>query len=168
MFTLVAVTPSSACWRICLNRFPLDGSVGSGPHLTLSSAAAWIASYSFGATTPRKLFFWSTFTPGMWATELASTDTICGLVPSPYAPWPSGRTTRPCSIPLTRMFWTYVYFPVTLAGMSTRPGPGATPTIVYCDTGFVPGAPGERPAPGDGTNTGFGRTSVAARPWLEP
>src|SRR5437868_12952266 len=52
--------------------------------------------------------------------------------------------------------------------MSTRPGPGATPTSLYSLTGFVPGAPGERPCPGDGTNGGVGSTSAAARPWLEP
>ena len=52
--------------------------------------------------------------------------------------------------------------------MSTRGGPGATPTSLYCDTGLVPGAPGERPGPGDGTNAGVGSTSAAARPWLEP
>src|ERR1700750_2707366 len=75
---------------------------------------------------------------------------------------------RPCSIPGTRTFWTYVYLPVTFGGMSTRPGPGATPTSLYCETGFVPGAPGERPGPGAGTNAGEGSTPAAARPWLEP
>ena len=61
-----------------------------------------------------------------------------------------------------------MYVPVTLAGMSTRAGPGAMPTSLYWPTGFVPGAPGERPGPGDGTNAGVGSTSAAARPWLEP
>src|SRR5262245_53361907 len=52
--------------------------------------------------------------------------------------------------------------------MSTRGGPGSTPTSLYPLTGFVPGAPGERPWPGDGTNGGVGKTSAAASPWLEP
>ena len=52
--------------------------------------------------------------------------------------------------------------------MSTRSGPGETPTSVYWLTGLVPGAPGDRPGPGDGTNAGVGRTSAAASPWLEP
>src|SRR5919205_4142866 len=66
------------------------------------------------------------------------------------------------------MLWTYVYLPFTLSGMSTRPGPGATPTSLYSLTGFVPGAPGDSPCPGEGTNGGVGSTSAAARPWLEP
>ena len=37
--------------------------------VTFSCAAAWIASYSCGATTPRKLPFWRTFAPGMWLIE---------------------------------------------------------------------------------------------------
>src|SRR3954451_25470137 len=75
---------------------------------------------------------------------------------------------RPWSMPRTRTFWTYVYRPSTLSGMSTRAGPGDTPTSLYWLTGFVPGAPGLKPWPGDGTNGGVGRTSAAASPWLEP
>src|SRR5438477_8032321 len=75
---------------------------------------------------------------------------------------------RPWSIPGMRTFWTYVYLPVTFAGMSTRPGPGATPTSLYWPTGLAPGAPGESPWPGEGTNGGVGSTSAAARPWLDP
>src|SRR5205823_3930226 len=52
--------------------------------------------------------------------------------------------------------------------MSTRPGPGATPTSLYWLTGFVFGAPGLRPWPGDATNGGVGSVSFAARPSLEP
>src|SRR6476469_7339316 len=52
--------------------------------------------------------------------------------------------------------------------MSTRCGPGRMPTILYWLTGFVNGAPGDRPGPGDGTNAGVGSTSCEARPWLEP
>src|SRR3954454_12892506 len=75
---------------------------------------------------------------------------------------------RRWSIRGPRTFWTYVYLPVVLSGMSTRPGPGETPTSLYWLTGFVPGAPGLSPWPGDGTNGGVGSTSAAARPWLEP
>src|SRR3954454_8384899 len=67
-----------------------------------------------------------------------------------------------------RMFWTYVYEPVTFGGMSTRCGPGRRPTSLYWLTGFVFGAPGERPGPGAGTNAGVGRTSCDASPCLEP
>src|SRR3954466_8226342 len=75
---------------------------------------------------------------------------------------------RPWSIPGTRTFWPYVYLPVVLSGMSTRGGPGEMPTSLYWLTGFVPGAPGESPWPGDATNGGVGRTSAAARPRLQP
>ena len=43
------------------------------PRSTFSSAAAWIASHSSGATTPRKFPTWTTCTFGMCATELLST-----------------------------------------------------------------------------------------------
>src|SRR3954452_15093174 len=75
---------------------------------------------------------------------------------------------RPWSMPGTRMFCTYVYLPVTLSGMSMRGGPGEMPTSLYWLTGFVPGAPGDRPGPGAGTNAGVGRTSFAARSVLDP
>src|SRR5262249_54364019 len=52
--------------------------------------------------------------------------------------------------------------------MSTRGGLGSTPTSLYWLTGFVPGAPGDRPWPGDGTNGGVGRTSAAASPRPDP
>ena len=41
----------------------------------------------------------TTRTPGMCLIELSSTETIFGIVPSPYAPWPRGRTSRPWSMP---------------------------------------------------------------------
>src|SRR5579884_1921318 len=79
----VATFPPLSSLRIWLQMSPLDGSAGRGPHLTCSSAAAWIASYSLGATTPRKLFLRTMRTPGMWLIDEASTETICGFVPSP-------------------------------------------------------------------------------------
>jgi hypothetical protein len=68
--------------------------------LTFSCAAAWIASYSSGATTPRKSPLRTTFAFGMWAIELSSIETIGA--PVPYAACPRGRTIRPWSIPGTR------------------------------------------------------------------
>ena len=44
--------PAVSCARIAPKRFPLPGSAGMGAHLTFSWAAAWIALYSSGATTP--------------------------------------------------------------------------------------------------------------------
>ena len=64
-------------------RFPLPGKAGIGAHFTFSSTAAWIALYSSGAVTPRKLPFWTTFASGMWLIDHASTETTCGFVPSP-------------------------------------------------------------------------------------
>ena len=59
MFTSseAATWPAVSCARIVPKRFPLPGSTGIGAHLTFSSAAAWIALYSSGATTARKFFF---------------------------------------------------------------------------------------------------------------
>ena len=48
----------------------MPGRIGLVFHTTFSCAAAWIASYSFGATTPRKLPTCTTFAPGMCAIEL--------------------------------------------------------------------------------------------------
>ena len=53
----------------------MPGRIGFVFHTTFSCAAAWIASNSFGATTPRKLFTCTTCAPGMCAIELASTLT---------------------------------------------------------------------------------------------
>ena len=64
-------------------------SFGSFFQTTFSWAAAWIASYSFGATTARKLPTWTTLTPGMCLIELASTLSgkwFCEVT----APWPRG------------------------------------------------------------------------------
>ena len=71
-------------------------------HTTFSCAAAWIASYSSGATTARKLLTCTTLRArDVRAIELGSkligTFELYG-----YAPWPRGRTIRPCSIPGTR------------------------------------------------------------------
>ena len=108
--------------RICLHMFPLPEIVGGSAHFTFSCAAAWIASYSFGATTPRK----SSAPDDPRARDVRDRALVdrddLRRVPSPYAPWPRGRTSRPCSIPGTRMLCTYVYVPVTLAGMSIRGG----------------------------------------------
>ena len=55
VFTPVRGTMSVAgVFLIDSKRFPLPGSVSSFAQVTFSSAAAWIASYSCGATTPRK------------------------------------------------------------------------------------------------------------------
>ena len=70
-------------------------------HTTFNCAAAWIASNSFGATTLRKLPTCTTFAPGMWAIDFASTLTATFELYG-YAPCPRGRTMRPCSIPGTR------------------------------------------------------------------
>ena len=51
----------------------MPGRIGLVFHTTFSCAAAWIASNSFGATTPRKLPTCTTFAPGMWAIDFAST-----------------------------------------------------------------------------------------------
>ena len=83
----------------------MPGRIGFVFHTTFSCAAAWIASNSFGATTPRKLSTWTTFAPGMCAIDLASTLTGTFEVVG-YAPWPRGRTMRPCSIPGTRTWCT--------------------------------------------------------------
>ena len=83
----------------------MPGRIGFVFQTTFSCAAAWIASYSFGATTPRKLFTCTTFAPGMCAIEVGSTLTGTFELYG-YAPWPRGRTIRPCSIPGSRTFWT--------------------------------------------------------------
>ena len=68
--------PAASRSRICLQRFPLPEIVGGSAHSTFSWAAAWIASYSFGATTPRKSPRRTTCTPGMCLIELSSTERI--------------------------------------------------------------------------------------------
>src|SRR6266851_9585921 len=83
----------------------------------------------------------------MWLIDFGSTEISLGAVPSPYAPCPRGRTTRACNMPGSRMLCTYVYVPLTLAGMSMRGGPGAFPTSAYWASDFVPGAPGSSPGP---------------------
>src|SRR4051794_21121885 len=89
-------------------KFAVGVSFGSSFQTTLSCAAAWIASYSFGAVTARKLPTCTTFTFGMWLTDDAST--LCGkLFCDVTPPWPCGRTTRAWSMPGSRTLWTYVY-----------------------------------------------------------
>src|SRR5262249_19545625 len=102
------VCPPAPWLRLCVPRFATPGIRRIGAHRPFSWAAAWIASYSLGATTPRKLPIWRTFTFGMWLTDFGSTDITFGAVPSPYAPCPRGRTTLAWSIPGSRMLWTYV------------------------------------------------------------
>ncbi len=97
---------------------PFPGIVADSAHLTFSCVAAWITSCSTGPTTPMKSPLRMTRTPLMFLIELSSTLTArTGWV---YGPWPRGRTTRPCSIPGSRMLWTYGYVPATLAGVSMR------------------------------------------------
>ena len=84
-------------------RLPLPGSFGVLSQVTRSCAAAWIAFHSSGATTPTKLPFCTTVTLGMCSTELLSSERT--VAPWVSAAWPRGRTTRPWSIPGTRMFW---------------------------------------------------------------
>ena len=64
-------------------KFPTGLIVGGSFQATLSRAAAWIASYSFGATTPRKLPFCTIWTPGMCATDDWSMLSGTGVEPSP-------------------------------------------------------------------------------------
>ena len=109
----------SPAWRSHDQKLPEPASFGSFFQTTFSWAAAWIASYSFGATTARKLPTWTTLAPGMCLIDDASTLTgkwFCEVT----APWPRGRTTRAWSIPGTRMLCTYVYLPVILPGRSMR------------------------------------------------
>ena len=55
----------------------------------------------------------------MWLIEL--TSTLCGKwFCAVFAPAPWGRTIRACIIPGTRTLCTYVYVPITFAGMSMR------------------------------------------------
>src|SRR5947199_4775545 len=68
----LVVFVSPAC-RSQLQKLPEPESFGSDFQTTLSCAAAWIASYSFGATTARKLFTWTTCAFGMWAIDFGST-----------------------------------------------------------------------------------------------
>ena len=100
--------PAASMSRIFFNRFPLAGSFGRSPHVTLSWAAAWIACHSVGATTPTKSLVADDLRARICLIELSSTERTFGAVPPPYAPWPRGRTTRPCTMPGTRMLWTYV------------------------------------------------------------
>jgi hypothetical protein len=95
--------PALSSARITSNSFPPGSTFGGAAHLTFNCAAAWMASYSFGATTPRKSFLRTTRAPGMCLIELSSTEMIGA--PKPYTPCPRGRTHRPCNMPGTRMFW---------------------------------------------------------------
>ncbi len=93
-------------------------SVGASDHFTFSSAAAWTALYSSGATTPTKFPFWTTWAPG--CARSTSGRATASVAPADWAAWPRGRTTRPWSMPGTRTLWEYVVSPVTMAGMSIR------------------------------------------------
>ena len=103
---LAAARPAASWARICLKSPPGVGRIELSFQVTFSCAAAWIASYSRGAITPRKSPWRTTFAPAMWLIERSSTETIGAPVPN--GPWPRGRTTRPCSIPGTRTLCTYV------------------------------------------------------------
>src|ERR671935_1144036 len=92
-------------------------------HLTGRFWAAWTASHSFLATTPRKLPSRTTRTPRGGFPWLIN-----------WEPMPVGRMTRPWSIPGTRTSWMNVNCPVTLSGMSMRGRD--LPTTVYC-AGFL-------------------------------
>src|SRR5215469_4954670 len=78
-----AIWPELSNWRMLCQRLPLPLIVGGACHATFSSAAAWIASYSSGATTPRKFAFWMIWTFGMCLTELGSTLIGIGVEPCP-------------------------------------------------------------------------------------
>ena len=65
-------------------------------HSTLSFSAAWIASHSLFATTPRKPLSQTTLAPGMSLIELSST--FSGTEPAT-----AGRIMRPCTMPGTLM-----------------------------------------------------------------
>ena len=75
--------PALSKSRMPFQRFPLPLIVGNVCQLTFSWAAAWIASNSSGATTPRKFFTCTIWTFGMWLIELASTVTGTGVEPAP-------------------------------------------------------------------------------------
>ncbi len=81
---LVTACPDATCCLICLNRLPVVGRIGLSCQVTLSCAAAWIASYSSGATTPRKFPCCKTFTFGICAIEFGSIETI--VAPLPIGP----------------------------------------------------------------------------------
>ena len=82
-------------------------------------------------------------TSGMCLIELSSTETTCAPSRRRMRPARAAARRRPCSMPGTRMFWTYVYVPVTLAGMSMRGGLGAMPTSLY----WRPASSGARRGP---------------------
>src|SRR5207302_6849558 len=95
-------------------------------HVTLRFRAAWMASHSVSATTPRKFPFLTTLTdPGRTRAPSAARS---------LAPGGAGRITRPCSMSGTRTSTMYVKRPVALSGMSIR-GTG-WPTIVYWSGDF--------------------------------
>ena len=98
--------PAASWARICLQRLPGVGRMAVSFQVTLSWAAAWIASNSLGATTARKSPWRTTCAPGMCEIELGSSETIGAPVPN--GPWPRGRTTRACHMPGIRMLCTYV------------------------------------------------------------
>src|SRR5215207_8551228 len=109
---VVLVSPA---WRSHDQKLPEPGSFGSLFQTTFSWPAAWIALYSCGATTARKLPTRTTLAPGMCLIDDSSTLTgkwFCEVT----APCARGRTTRAWSIPGTRMFCTYVYLPEIFAG----------------------------------------------------
>ncbi len=118
--------------RKCFQRLPVPGIVFDSDHFTFSCVAAWIASCSLAATTPMKSPLRSTRAPLMFLIELSSTES--GLSITEYGPWPRGRTTRPCSMPGSRSWWTYGCEPDTFPGVSFRFT--GLPTRRYSVTGF--------------------------------
>src|ERR1044071_1894114 len=89
------------------------GSAGPGFQRAFSCSAATIAANWVRATTPTKLSRTTRSTkPGTRRTDDASP-------PASVAPMSGGRTTRPCSIPGTRTWWTYSKPPVTRATRSS-------------------------------------------------
>ena len=121
----------------------MPGIAGGSAHFTLSWAAAWIAAYSVGATTPRKFAV---------ADDLRARDVLDrALVDRERSSAPCRRRRRPgraaarrgrAASPAPGCCGRRCSCPVTLSGMSTRGG--LVPTILYWLTGFVPGEPATR------------------------
>ncbi len=68
------IWPAESASRSSLMRSVSPGRIGESAQVTLSCAAAWIASYSQGATTPMNSPTWMTRTCLRCATEAGSTE----------------------------------------------------------------------------------------------
>ena len=79
VFTFTASTVFAL--RIAPKRLPLPGRSGVSFHFTFSCAAAWIALYSCGETTARKLPLRTICTSPRCLIELSSTETGVGVTP---------------------------------------------------------------------------------------